>query len=93
MKTITKLGVLSVAKIQALITGTLYLIMSIAANLVGMKNPELVQQAGLQIGWGTTLVYILTGLVAGFVLGAVVAYLYNMLSPKIGGIQIELKSN
>lgn len=91
MKTITKLGIMSIAKIQAIITGVLYFIMGVIATLVGMKNPELIQQAGLQAGWGSVLTYTVTGVIAGFVLGAAVAYIYNILAPKIGGIQIEIK--
>ncbi|MBN2112068.1 hypothetical protein JW707_03120 [Candidatus Woesearchaeota archaeon] len=91
MKTITKIGVMSVAKIQALLTGVMYLLMGLVATIVGIRNPEIIQQAGLQAGWGYVLTYTITGLVGGFILGLVIAYLYNLLAPKIGGIQIEIK--
>jgi hypothetical protein len=91
LKTITKVGIMSLAKIQALLTGALYLLMGLAATVVGMKNPELIQQAGLQAGGSAILTYTVTGVVGGFLLGLVGAYLYNIIAPKVGGIQLELK--
>lgn len=91
MKTLTKIGVMSVAKIQALITGALYLLMGVIANIIGLKNPELIMGAGIQLGITALITYTLAGLIGGFVIGALIAYLYNLLAPRIGGIQIELR--
>lgn len=91
MKTITKVGVLSIAKIQSLITGVIYFILGVIINLLGRGSPELVQQTGLQTGTMALVTYTLTGLIGGFIAGAVIALLYNLLAPRIGGIELELK--
>ena len=91
MKTITRLGIMSVAKIQALITAVIYLIMALVANIAGMKNPEIIAGAGIQLGVKALVSYVLAGLVGGFIIGALIAYLYNLIAPKVGGIQLELK--
>jgi hypothetical protein len=82
---------MSVAKIQALITGALYLLMGVIANIIGLKNPELIMGVGIQLGINALITYTLAGLIGGFVIGALIAYLYNLLAPRIGGIQIELR--
>lgn len=91
MKTITKLGVMSVAKIQAVITGAVYLIMALLANIIGWKNPEIVESAGIQLGLMALISYAIAGLLGGFIIGILVAYLYNIVSPKVGGVKIEIK--
>lgn len=91
LKKITKIGVLSFAKIQAVLMGSLYLIISLVMNLVGRGNPEIVQQMGYSIGWGFVITYTLSGLIGGFIVGALLAYIYNIISPKVGAIEIELK--
>jgi len=82
---------MSVAKIQALITGALYLIMAVVANIVGIKSPEIIEAAGVQIGVKALISYVLAGFIGGFVIGAIIAYLYNLIAPKVGGIKIVLK--
>ena len=91
MKTITKIGVMSIAKLQAVITGAAYLIMSLLANIVGLKNPEIIQSAGIQTGISALASYTLSGIIGGFVIGALIACLYNTLAPKLGGVQVEIK--
>lgn len=91
MKTITKLGVMSIAKLQSLITGAAYLIISVVATVLGRISPETVQQAGLSVGVGPIISYTLSGLIGGFIAGALIAFLYNNIAPKIGGIQVEIK--
>ncbi len=91
LKTITKLGVLSIAKIQAVITGAVYFITGIASTILGKASPEAVQQAGIQVGAMAVIYYTLAGIIGGFIIGALIAVLYNALAPSLGGIQVELK--
>lgn len=91
MKTITKVGILSIAKIQSLVTGIIYLALGAIINILGRGSPELMQQAGLQTGIRALVTYTLTGFIGGFVAGAVIGLLYNLIAPKVGGIEIELK--
>ena len=91
LKTIAKLGVMSIAKMQSLITGALYLLTSVAATILGKASPEAVQQAGIQIGAAGIVYYTIAGIIGGFIAGALIALVYNAIAPSIGGIQVELK--
>jgi len=91
MKTVTRIGVLSLAKVQAGITCLMYLVAGIAVNAIGAMNPALVSDFGLQPGLAGIAGFALTGILIGFVLGALVGWIYNLVAPKIGGIQVEIK--
>lgn len=82
---------MSVAKIEAIITGTIYFVMAVMANLIGMKSPGIMGDAGIQLGIGALISYTIAGIIGGFIIGALIAYLYNLIAPKVGGVQIELK--
>jgi hypothetical protein len=91
MKKVTKIAVLPLAKIQAVITGILYLVIGAVVNIIGMGKPDVVSEFGLPPGIIGVLGFAVTGIVLGFVLGALVAWIYNTIAPKVGPIEIELK--
>jgi hypothetical protein len=101
---IRKLGVLSVAKIQAAIMLVVSLLISIPYGLIviiyslfgaGMIGGD----AAIAIGGGGVVlgVAIMIGLpilysLVGFIGGAIGALLYNLFSSFVGGIEIEVES-
>ncbi len=91
MKTITKLDVVSLAKIQAVITGAMYLFVAIVSNIAATISPNVLANLGIPPGITGIIGAALSGLIAGFIAGAIIAWMYNLLAPKIGGIKIELK--
>lgn len=93
MKTITKIDVMSTAKIMAVMVGLLNLIGAILINIAVAMYPNVLQEVAmaLQPGVIEAVKYVLSGLIGGFILGAIVAYLYNIVAPKMGGIKIEIK--
>ena len=101
---IRKLGVLSVAKIYALVLLVISLIISIPYglfiiifSLTGASS--IGGQGGLALGGGGIVFGLLfmVGLpifygVIGFVMGAVGALIYNIFAGIIGGIEIEVEN-
>lgn len=101
---IKKLGVLSVAKIYALILLVFSLIISIPYglfiiifSLTGASS--LGGQSGLAIGGGGVVFGLLfmIGLpifygVIGFVMGAIGALIYNIFAGIVGGVEIEVEN-
>ena len=100
---IKKLGILSVAKMYALIMFVMSLIISIpyglfmmvfGAALMGSGN-----QSGLAAGGGGVVIGLMfmIGLpilyaAIGFVAGAIGALIYNLFAGIVGGIEIEVES-
>ncbi len=91
MKTISKIGVLSLARIQAIVMGILYLILGILATVLAGMSPEAVAGLGVPTGVSGIVRLTIGGIITGFLAGAIIAYAYNLVVPKIGGIQIEIK--
>ena len=100
---IRKLGVLSVAKIQALVALVLSLCISIPYGLIiimyGLFGASLVGgNAGLAVGGGGVVlgIVIMIGLpiiysLIAFVFGAIAALVYNLFANMVGGIEIEVE--
>jgi hypothetical protein len=93
MAVLKRLGVLSVAKLEAIIMfimglfiGIFYAIFSSAFDSI---DPSLKPvMAGL--GWmGIIIIPIVYGIL-GFVMGAVGAWAYNLLAKWVGGIELEI---
>lgn len=100
---IKKLGVLSVAKIEAAIMLVMALLISIPYGLFvigfSLLGASVGGRGGLALGGGGVVVGILVmiGLpifygVIGFVAGAIGALLYNLFAGMVGGIEIEVES-
>lgn len=92
MKEVTKIQVMSLAKIQALVGLALGLLFGILVNITG-SFMGMAQQMGMQgqTGW-QALIWLPAGYaISGFLMGLVVGWLYNLFAAKIGGIKIELR--
>jgi hypothetical protein len=96
MKEVRKVDVMSVAKIHAafgailgLITGIAMTAITASVGMLGMAVPV----AGVAMMFGALSIIIMPILygIGGFVVGAICAFLYNIIASKVGGIVIELK--
>ncbi len=91
MKTLEKVGVISLAKIEAVIGLILGFILGIL-NFVAEKFITPSKDLSIQpLGASVLIIGPLTGLVYGFLGGLVSGFLYNLLSKWIGGIKLEFK--
>lgn len=90
MKTIKKINILSLAKIMGLINGGVYLIAGLAVNLavLFLGVPALAKFDLLGFGSGILAVLLLAILIGAisFIMGALIAWLYNVASGMVGGI-------
>jgi hypothetical protein len=97
MTKIKSLGVLSVAKIEGLIGVIMGLVLGVLFALVGAGISGMM--GGDRGGWGMMygggfaiiILPIMYG-VCGFIGGAIVAWVYNLVAGWIGGIEIELEN-
>jgi len=90
-----KIGVLSLAKMLAL----LGLVWGIVSGIVRGALVELYAPIMGPVGrWGFSalggvavfVLMVILGIVGGFILGAVIAFLYNAFAGWIGGVEIDL---
>lgn len=84
MAVIKKIKVMSLAKIQGLIMLFFGLLLSLATVIIFAITK---QPIDYRLVIATPISYGL----AGFVMGAITSALYNVISKKIGGLEIELK--
>lgn len=100
---IKKLGVLSVAKIEAAILLVMSLLISIPYGLFiigfSLMGASMGGRGGLALGGGGIVagLLVMVGVpifyaVIGFVAGAISALLYNLFAGMVGGIEIEVES-
>ena len=100
---IKKLGVLSVAKIYAVIMLVMSLIISIPYGLfvigISLMGASVGGKGSFALGGGGVVVGLLmmVGIpimysVIGFVAGAIGALLYNLFAGMVGGIEIEVEN-
>ncbi len=90
---VKEMGVLSLAKIQALVMGAVGLIIGLVYGVI--LSISLAFTVSPLLGFGLGLLFIIAmplfyaGL--GFVFGALGAFLYNFIADKIGGVELKLK--
>ncbi len=91
-KEIKKIGVLSLAKIYAVITAIFGLIIGIIYAVVGTAA-SVSGEAGVlaALGIGSIIVMPIVYGIIGFISGAIGAWLYNLVANWIGGIELDLK--
>ena len=97
MPVLKHVGILSVAKITALlglVFGLVYGIIfaTFAATLVMIMPMASSLRAAGAGGIGAVIVILMAiaGAVCGFIYGAVVAFLYNVFAGWVGGVQLDL---
>lgn len=100
---IRKMGVLSVAKLYAMMALILSLLISVPYGLIimvfGVAMLGTGEKAGFAAGGGSILIGLLVmiGLpifysVVAFVSGAIGAFVYNLLAGMVGGVEIEVEN-
>lgn len=91
MQKLNKIGILSVAKVNAVVGAILGLIWGIFAA-IGTTFAVL-EGLGFMAGLGlwSIIVFPIIYALIGFIGGAIGAFLYNLVAGWIGGIEIELK--
>ena len=95
MVEIKRIGVLSLAKLQAIVMAILGLLIGIMYAILGTVIASLAsaqgQSLGILAGLGFLSIIILPIFygIMGFVSGAIGAFLYNLIAGWIGGIELE----
>ena len=92
---LSKLDVMSVAKIEAVLMFVVGIIYGVLASFfIPFKVEAITGSLGLAAGLGFASLIIMPILyaVVGFFSGAIGAFLYNIAADKIGGIKMEFKS-
>jgi len=95
---ITKIDVLSAAKIQAVLMAAFGLVMGIFMTIVGALISSVASAAGAEemaIGgifgfMGLIIIPLMYGII-GFITGAITAFLYNLAAKWVGGLKIEVE--
>ncbi|MEM4598829.1 MAG: hypothetical protein QW400_04040 [Candidatus Diapherotrites archaeon] len=98
MQVLRKIGVLSCAKVMAVLYAILYFIaglfMALGFGLLGAATGGISPEAGgtlAGLGILSVIIFPIIGLISGFIAGAIIAFLYNLIVGIIGGIEIELQ--
>jgi cell division protein FtsX len=92
MKTVTKLNVLSVAKITALFGVVLGLLNALTLVLNPLADQVIQQTFAIAISkYWFLLILPVIFLIAYFLFGIIGSVIYNLLAKWIGGVKIELK--
>lgn len=86
MTKITKFGVLSVAKLQGIVMAIMGLIVGLIIVSINATSFGVLRSLFFAI-----IVFPIFYGILGFVLGALGAFLYNLVAKRIGGIEIELE--
>jgi hypothetical protein len=103
-KTIQKIPVMPFALMIACICGVIGLILGIFCGLIfaaafGAMMGNLSAGTGyavhplvrFMIGIGAVVIMPIFAFIGGLIHGAIIAFLYNILAPRIGGIKIQFK--
>lgn len=87
-----KIGVWPTAKLCAALYGAMYFLLGLFIWVASFFSGEAERSTLFGIG-GVGVIPILTivGLVAGFLFGAISAFLYNLFAGFIGGVELELE--
>lgn len=87
-----KIGVMSFAKLYGGLSGLMGLIVGVLFFLISLVGVALgTGIGGLVVGIGILIFLPIIYGIAGFVMGAISAFLYNIVASKVGGIELELE--
>ena len=96
-KEISKINIMSAAKLMAAVYGALGLIGGLLVFLIAILSIAVGGGYGTSVifalfmGIFLLIIYPIIGIVGGFIGGAVFAFIYNLAAGRFGGIKIELK--
>jgi hypothetical protein len=94
MKTISKIHILPLAKIVAIFQAIFGLISGFFIFIINIIEHYIAPtQSTIELfvyGFVSILVFPIVYGILGFVIGAAIAYIYNFLTKKIGGIKVEI---
>lgn len=98
MVTLKRIGVLSMAKLEAVILAVMGLLQGLVVALFGaigaMFGAAAGDISGLGLGAFGIFAIILFPIfwgVGGFIFGAITAFIYNLIAGAVGGLEIELE--
>ncbi len=97
MKKLKKIGVLSLAKFQGIMMALMGLLIGLMAYLLqalllstsSAETPE--AQIAASFGPLAIIFFPVAYGIMGFIMGSIVAALYNLISRFVGGIEVEFK--
>ena len=92
MTELKKVGVFSVAKIFAVISLIIGLLVGIIVLIFGGIATIFMPQAAYAAGAGIVVIIFTAvgGAIGGFIYGAIAAFIYNLAAGWFGGIEVEL---
>ena len=93
---ITKIGILSAAKIQGITLGLFGLLAGIVMMIISLIASAFMgsmgnNTAGIGIGLGMAIIIPLLYGAIGFIGGAIGAFIYNLAAKWVGGLEIDLE--
>ena len=98
MQRVKSFNVMSVAKISALCYGAMglifipfFLLFGAIAGMAGKEAGGPGQAFGAVFGLGMAVMMPVIYAVMGFIMGALGAFVYNLISKWVGGIEVELE--
>lgn len=93
MAKLKRIGVLSAAKLQAVLMAFVGLIAGIFYAIIGTTLGEVTGSAGLGAGLGILAIIVVPILYAtfGFIGGAIGAFLYNLVAGWVGGLEMDFE--
>jgi len=87
MKEIKKIGILSLAKIQTtlmFVVGLLFILITVITNALMPITQR------VAITWQILLIPVIYAII-GFIMGVLIAWVYNIFAANFGGVEIDLK--
>lgn len=92
LKTVKRLDISSVAKLEAAMMAIIYGIMGALVTIGGIFTLLIGRGfSTLGMGLGMLILGSAIGYIAGYIVGALCAWIYNILATKVGGIKVELE--
>ena len=84
---------MSLAKVYAVVVAVMMLVFALPAgcmmSMVGSLTGEGAGAFGAGMGFFLLILYPLFGLILGFISGFLVAWVYNLVAERIGGVELE----
>jgi len=91
MAKLQRLGVMSVAKLYALMMAIAGLIMGLFTSIMSIFSAVMFPSGAWGVGFGIASIIILPIIFAilGFICGSIGSFLYNIIAGKFGGIEMD----